>query len=446
MRIAVVGQGYVGVTGAVALAQAGHLVTGIEQDRQRLEALALGRAPVVEPGLQDQLSLALASGRLAFAGALAPAHAERPFDAVLITVGSPPAPDGTADLRQVTAAVDEAAALTPPTCVVLKSTVPPGTSDRLLAARPDLRDRFASNPEFLNQGSAMEDWTAPSRLVVGVWSRRVLPLLRSLYDGVICPWVVTTPASAEMAKYASNTFLAAKISFANEIARLCSAPGFDVDDVMQAVGYDPRIGHAFLQPGLGFGDSCLPKDTLALARWAAGFGVRTPLLDAVIEVNATQPGIVLEILRRELGQDLHRSVIAVLGARYEPWSDDMRAAPSLTLVPALVRETARVRIWDPAVGPDGLAALFPGTEPVTDLRAAVREAHAAVILTEWPEVVESDWTDLGARLARPRVVVDGKNCLRPWQLARLPLRYRGIGNRPAAGVPDPAGSAGISGG
>ncbi|MGK5630063.1 UDP-glucose dehydrogenase family protein [Streptomyces sp. URMC 123] len=439
MRIAVVGQGYVGVTGAVALAQQGHRVIGIEQDAARLRSLTAGRAPVFEPGLQEELSRALGTGNLRFAPDVVAAHAEAPFDLVMITVGTPAGPAGEADLRQVAAVLRDVVTLRPDPCVVLKSTVPPGTSDGLLDAHPELRDRYAYNPEFLNQGSALEDWTAPSRVVVGVRSRRPLPLLRRLYEGVTCPWVVTTPGSAEMTKYASNAFLAMKISFANEIARLCSGPELDIDHVMRGVGCDPRIGHAFLQPGLGFGDSCLPKDTAALARWAADRALPTPLLDAAIAVNAAQPRLVPELLHQELGSALRDAVIAVLGVRYEPWSDDLRAAPSRAVVPRLLAEAGLVRVWDPATPPELITRLFPGAVPVPDLPGAVRGAHAAVILTEWPETVEADWPVLATELAAPRVVVDGKNCLTPARLAGLPVVYRCIGGRPLAPPTGPKG-------
>lgn len=429
MRVAVVGQGYVGVTGAVALARQGHHVTGVEKDPARLRSLAGGRAPVCEPGLQQELGLALETGRLRFAPDLTRTHVAEPFEVVLVTVGTPPAEDGAADLSQVKAALGEVAELLPAPYVVLKSTVPPGTSERLTAEHPRLRDRYAYNPEFLNQGSALDDWSAPSRVVAGVWAPPVVDVLHALYGALACPWVVTTPTTAEMAKYAGNAFLATKISFANECARLCATPDLNIDQVMQAVGLDPRIGHAFLQPGLGFGDSCLPKDTAALARWAASRGLPTPLLDAVIDVNRDQAALVRDTLRRELGADLPRSEVAVLGARYEPWSDDVRAAPSRTVVPQLLAEAAGVRIWDPATDADELARLFPGARPCADLRTAVRGARAVAVLTEWPEAVEADWSLLATELAAPAVVVDGKNCLLPERLAGLPLTYRSAGNR-----------------
>ncbi|MEV8309721.1 UDP-glucose/GDP-mannose dehydrogenase family protein [Streptomyces flavidovirens] len=434
MRVAVVGQGYVGLTGAVALALQGHSVTGVEQDPGRLRILNAGEAPVFEPGLPQQLTAALATGRLRFVGGLAECHRRTPFDIVLITVGTPPRPDGAADLSQVTSVLEQIGNLLPVPRVVLKSTVPPGTSSRLADAHPWLRERYAYNPEFLNQGSALEDWAAPARIVAGTWSRDSERALRELYAGVASPWVATTPTSAEMIKYASNAFLAMKISFSNEIARMCCGPDVDVDRVLQGVGYDPRIGHAFLQPGLGYGDSCLPKDTAALAHWAGSVGIPAPLLRATIAVNDAQAGLALQMLRTELGAALRDATIAVLGVRYEPWSDDLRAAPSRTVVPAILGEAARVRVWDPATGPAAVAALFPAADPAPDLFGAVSGAHAVVLLTEWPQAIEADWPLLVSRLAEPRLLIDGKNCLPPERMAGLPVRYRSIGTR----VPVPA--------
>jgi UDPglucose 6-dehydrogenase len=356
-------------------------------------------------------------------------------------VGTPPDGHGSVDLSQVRTALDSVVRLRPPPClVVVKSTIPPGTSNRLAASHPGLRERYVHNPEFLSQGSALQDWACPARVVVGVWSHGLLPALRDLYAGTSCDWVVTTPTGAEIIKYASNAFLATKISFANEIARLCCLPDANVDHVMRGVGADPRIGHALLQPGLGFGDHCLPKDTAALAHWAATLGVPTPLLDATIAVNQAQPHLVVRTLQRELDGHLTDAVVAVLGLRYQPWSDDLRAAPSRVVIPALVDQAAEVRVWDPATAEDDIAVMFPGARPAVQLGTAVEGAHAAVILTEWPDIVEADWRALSLRLAEPRLIMDGKNCLPPQQVRGLPARYRAVGSRPptAGAAPEPA--------
>lgn len=446
MRVAVIGQGYVGLTGAVALAHQGHHVTGIEQDPDRLRVLEAGRAPVFEPGLPEQLTAAQATGRLCFARSVTESHRRTPFDIVLVTVGTPPAPDGSADLTQVTPVLNEVLQLLPAPCVVLKSTVPPGTSAMLAETYPRLRERFAYNPEFLNQGSALEDWAVPARIVAGTWHEAGLRALRELYAGVAAPWVETTPSGAEMIKYASNAFLATKISFANEVAGMCCGPDIDIDHVMLGVGFDPRIGHAFLQPGLGYGDSCLPKDTHALAHWASTEGLATPLLRATIAVNDAQFGLAIQMLRAELGggpaDGLADAEIAVLGVRYEPRSDDLRAAPSRTVIPALLGQGARVRVWDPGTDTDAITGLFPGARAAEGLTEAVEGAHAVVVLTEWPQAIEADWQALAALLDEPRLIIDGKNCLSPEQMGELAVRYRSIGTRlPASadgGRPGPA--------
>ncbi|GHK03932.1 UDP-glucose 6-dehydrogenase [Streptomyces sp. Y2F8-2] len=438
MHVAVMGQGYVGVTGAVELTLQGHHVTGVEQNPARLRGLRGGHVPFSEPGLQQALSAALATGRLSFTGGLGPPHRHRPFDVALIAVGTPPDGHGWVDLSQVRTALDAVLRLRPaPRVVAVKSTIPPGTSNTLAAAHPGLRERYVHNPEFLSQGSALRDWACPARIVVGLWSHDLLPALRDLYAGPACEWVVTSPTGAEIIKYAANAFLATKISFGNEIARLCSLPDVNVDHVMRGIGADPRIGHALLQPGLGFGDHCLPKDTAALARWAATLGVPTPLLDATIAVNRDQPQLVVRTLQSALDGQLPDAVVAVLGLRYQPWSDDLRAAPSRNIVPALLDQAAEVRVWDPATGKDDIAALFPGTRPADCLSTAVQGAHAAVILTEWPDIVEADWRILSGLLTEPRLIVDGKNCLPPRQLLSLPARYHSIGSRPPTTEPTP---------
>ncbi|MGW7431587.1 UDP-glucose dehydrogenase family protein [Streptomyces sp. NPDC054861] len=446
MRTAVVGQGYVGVTGAVALAQQGHRVVGVEQDWERLASLRAGEPPVFEPGLVEQMTAVLRTGRLDFVEELPDAIVADPLDAVLICVGTPPAADGSANLSQVLAAIDEAAELAGDPLVVLKSSVPPGTSDMLLAEYPELRQRFVCNPEFLNQGSALDDWHAPARIVAGGLDPTALERLRDLYAAVSCPWVTTTPAGAEMIKYASNAFLATKISFANELARLCTGPDLNIDHVIQGVGLDPRIGHALLQPGTGYGDSCLPTDTTALARWAAERGIATPILDATVRTNEQQPGAILRLLKESVGAELDGREIAVLGVRYEPWNDDLRAAPSRTLLPLLQGLGATVRLWDPGLTPEELLHLSPRAVPHTDLPAAVTGAQAVLVLTEWPQVVEADWADLATRMSGPRVVIDAKNCLPPLVMHRAPVVYRGIGNRRPVNAPADASAHVAAGG
>ncbi|GAA3895133.1 UDP-glucose/GDP-mannose dehydrogenase family protein [Streptomyces gulbargensis] len=429
MRVAVIGQGYVGLTGAVALARHGHRVVGVEQDGERLSRLRAGEPAVYEPGLAEHLASVLRTGRLDFVGCLEEATAADPVDAVLLSVGTPPAPDGTANLSHVRQAVRQAALLEGSPLVVLKSTVPPGTSDALLAEHPHLRERYVYNPEFLNQGRALDDWQAPARTVVGTHAPAALARCRELYAWVSCPWVTTTPASAEMIKYASNAFLAAKISFANEVAGLCADGDLDIDDVILGVGLDPRIGPALLTPGTGFGDSCLPKDTVALAHWARERNIDTPLLDATIETNVRRPGLLVRTLLESAGGRLNGLHVAVLGLRYEPWSDDLRAAPSRAVIPLLHEHDAVVRVWDPAMTAEDLRRAAPRAVAHPSLASAVSGAHAVLVLTAWPELTGADWEELVPRMAEPRIVLDAKNCLPAPVLHRTPALYRSVGNR-----------------
>lgn len=430
MRIAVVGQGYVGLTASVCLVDAGHCVIGVEKDERKLVLLRSGRSPIFEPGLEDLLHVGLHSGRLEFSASLR--SVDGPVDAVVIAVGSPQLPSGGADLREVTAAVQEVASLAHvPDLIMVKSTVPPGTSERLLAeANGDgwLTERYAYSPEFLSQGSALAGWQHPSRVVVGVKDRRVVQLVQDLYRGIEAPWLVTTPTNAEMIKYASNAFLATKIAFVNEIANLCEDVGATIDDVVAGMGLDPRIGTAYFRAGIGYGGSCFPKDTRALSHLSSVRGKSMPLLEAVISTNNAQRLRVVAMLKEHLGEVPGRKV-AILGLSFKPHTDDTREAPSLTVVPEIQALGHKVTVWDPVVPQVVAAALFPGVEHTRSLAYALREASAAVILTEWPHVIEADWFALAPAMEHPRVIIDGRNCLDPAIVKAAGLAYRGIGRR-----------------
>lgn len=428
MRVAVIGQGYVGLTAGACLSEAGHHVVGVEADPGRLGLLRAGRAPIYEPGLQELLTDGISAGRLTFVE-----HIEQAgeVEAVVVAVGSPPLPSGSIDSSQImnaTAAIGDLPRM--PELIVVKSTATPGTSDRIIAQAGDqgIADRYVYNPEFLNQGTALENWRSPDRIVVGTHNRELIPLLEELYRGTSAPWIVTTPKTAEMIKYTANTFLATKLSFINEVANLCYEVGADVDELTSGVALDPRIGGEFLRPGIGYGDSCLPKDTLALSRWAKLTGRQTPLLDAVIAVNDAQPLQVVSMLQQVMGSNSLRGLeVAVLGLLYEPWSDDLRAAPSLKLVPELAALGTRVRVWDPGLDQGILDRLFPGVEQGASLAETVSGAGAVVVLTEWPQIITADWADLCRTMVEPHLVIDGKNCLEPNTVLNACMHYRGIG-------------------
>lgn len=425
------GQGYVGITAATGLAVDGHQVIGVEQDGCRLAVLAAGRVPVYEPGLEELFSRAVDECGLVFRGSLL--DVEGRLDAVVIAVGSPPGPGGAADLRQVENALAQVASLSPvPELIVTKTSIPPGTSAAWLARpglAPLMRDRYVHNPEFLNQGTAIQDWREPDRVVAGLWNRELVPAVRELFAGCMSPWVVTSPTGAEMIKYMSNAYLATRISFANEMARACEAVGAQVDDVIEGMSHDTRIGRLFWRPGIGYGDSCLPKDVDALLRCADAHGFAMPLVEATRRVNQEQRG---ELVRRvcEAVSGVRRPRVAVLGLAYEPHSDDLRAAPSRDVIPELLSAGLEVRVWDPLIGRSAAQAQGVVDDQVhwqESFVAAVRGAHVTVVLTEYPELVNADWTALVPLLEQPRAVVDAKNCLVPEKIAVAGGRYRGFG-------------------
>jgi UDPglucose 6-dehydrogenase len=429
MRVSVIGQGYVGLTAAACLAEQGHSVTGVERDPERLSSLQRGILPFFEPGLPELVSGMTTQGRLRFVRACA--EGPEP-DAVVLAVGSPQLPSGGADLRQVSAAMAEILSLREsPAMLMVKSTVPPGTSSRLLTTDTrvvgrSLRERYVYSPEFLSQGSALDGWRNPARIVVGAETPGLLPLVEDLYRGIEAPWVVTTPTNAEMIKYASNAFLATRISFINEIANLCDEIGASVDDVVGGIALDPRLGGDFLRPGVGYGGSCFPKDTKALAHLSNLKGRSMPLLESVIAVNNAQRVRVTQLIEEELG-NRPGATVAVLGLSFKPDTDDIREAPSVPIVSDLVANEYLVRMWDPAVSLSASESAYPGAVRFRDLGDAVEGASAIVVLTEWPEVVTADWSALAMRMREPRLLVDGRNCLDPNDLTPAGFRYRGFG-------------------
>lgn len=435
--------GYVGLTTSVALAWIGHTVRGIEAEPGRLSALRAGCAPFFEPGLTE--AMAAVRPRLTFGADLGAALAGA--GTVLLTVGTPAAEGGTVDLRQLWAAGEAIAAArpVPDLLVVNKATAPPGTLEALGARLPGLR--LACNPEFLQQGRALRDALYPERIVVGTDAPSAAAQLQALYGplltGAFSPppglpahapghgasYVVTAPRAAELAKYAANAFLAAKISFANEIANLCELLGADAEGVLGIVGGDPRIGPAFLQPGIGWGGGCLPKDTGALAQLAAQSGYEFHLLRAAIAVNRTQWRRVVDRLATGLGGLAGRR-IAVLGLAFKPGTDDLRGAPSLVVIPHLISLGAEVTAHDRLAAVPA-AALLPAAALVTDrLSVALEGADALLVLTDWPEYRALGPDQL--RGMRGNLIVDGRNALDP---TRLPgWRYVGVGRPAAPGV------------
>ncbi len=409
MKIAVIGTGYVGLVSGVCFSDFGHEVTCVDLDAAKVARLDRGEVPIYEPGLDTVMARNVAAGRLRFTTDLRAAVAG--VDAVFIAVGTPTRRgDGHADLTYVMAAAQEVAqALTGYAVVVTKSTVPVGTNRKMAevirAARPDADFDVASNPEFLREGAAVDDFMRPDRVVVGVETDRARQVMGDIYRPLFLrdfPIVYTDLESAEMIKYAANAFLATKISFINEIAALCERVGADVKAVSRGMGLDGRIGNKFLHAGPGYGGSCFPKDTRALARTGQEHGVPMQITETVIRVNEDIKHRMVDKVFDLCEGQVNGKVILLLGVTFKPNTDDMREAPSLTIVPALVGAGARVRVIAPQGAKEGVN-LLPGVEWMTDPYTAAAGAEAIVILTEWNEFRALDLRRMAAAMATPRM-------------------------------------------
>lgn len=409
MKIAMIGTGYVGLVSGVCFSDFGHSVTCVDKDAGKITRLKAGEVPIYEPGLDAVMARNVEAGRLTFTTDLA--AAVDGADAVFIAVGTPTRRgDGHADLTYVMAAAEDIArALTGYAVVVTKSTVPVGTNRKIEATirvtNPQAAFDVASNPEFLREGAAIEDFMKPDRVVVGVESVRAQEVMGDIYRPLFLrdfPIVYTDLESAEMIKYAANAFLATKISFINEIAALCERVGADVKAVARGMGYDGRIGNKFLHAGPGYGGSCFPKDTSALARIGQEHGVPQRITETVITVNDMTKRRMIDKIMDLCGGTVNGKTIAVLGVTFKPETDDMRDAPSLTIVPALVGNGANVRVVDPHGRKEG-EALLPGVTWETDPYAAAAGAECLLILTEWNEFRALDLKRLAAAMTTPRL-------------------------------------------
>lgn len=429
LEVTVVGTGYVGLVTGVCLADSGHDITCVDVDTAKVERLSDGRSTIFEPGLEELLARNLAAGRLKFRTPDS-GWAALIKDVVFVAVGTPMAPNGAADLSQVRSAVESlVTAADRPFTLVMKSTVPPGTGAALQArylADTPVRVGYVSNPEFLREGRAVEDWYHTDRIVLGSADPADLAPMRELYADIDSPIVETDVNSAETIKYASNAFLSTKISFINEMANLCDAVGARVDDVSRGVGLDSRIGPDFLKAGIGYGGSCFPKDTRALDFIATLNGYQFTLLKAVIEVNNRQRLLPVIHLAHALG-DLHDHAIAVLGLAFKPDTDDVRESPAMDIVPLLIEEGASVRIYDPVAAQVPLA----GAARATTVWDALDGASAVIIATEWDEFAALDWHRARSMMADPGIVFDGRNCLDPPAVEQAGLTYMAVG-RPGA--------------
>ncbi len=424
-RLTVVGAGYVGLVTVACMARLGHELVAMDVDPEKIQILQEGGVPIYEPGLKELLI----EHRDHIRYTTDPAACSQ-AEFIFLCVDTPATYSGDADLSRIWQAVDNLPPDQGTHILVTKSTVPVGTGAAVQAEldrRGHHHVKYASNPEFLREGSAIHDFMNADRIVVGAAEGDVADKVAGLYAGIDCPVVKTDVASAEMIKYASNAFLATKISFINEIANVCEATGADVRVVAHGMGLDPRIGPHFLQAGIGYGGSCFPKDVSALKQIAGNSGYHFQLLNAVIEVNELQKRRVIGKLKRHLGDELRGRRIALLGLAFKPNTDDIRQASSIVLASRLLAEGAEVVGYDP-IAMDNTQSLLPQVTYAPSTLDALSGSDACVLVTEWDEFLHLDWAQVRTTMARP-VVIDGRNALDGPALSELGFIYEGVGTR-----------------
>ena len=437
MRLAVVGTGYVGLVAGTCFADSGNAVTCLDIDPTKIRALREGKIPIYEPGLSELVVRNAQQGRLHFSTDL-PA-AVKTADLIYLAVGTPQAEDGAADLTAVFSAASRMAPhLREGAIVVIKSTVPVGTNVAVAQRLNEMTGRdcdVASNPEFLKEGAAVNDFMFPDRVVVGVRRDQVAQVLRELYAPFLRtdkPFLVMSPESAELTKYVANALLATKISFINEMANICENMRADINDVRRGIGHDRRIGFQFLFPGVGYGGSCFPKDVRALSRMAEAHNIPPQILTAVDEVNQRQKLVLLDKIERHFGDRLSGSTLAVWGLAFKPRTDDIREAPALALIEALLKRGATLQVHDP-VAMDSVRAVYGDRlNYAARLMDALEGAAALVIMTEWGEFQHPDFAEMRSRMAWP-VVFDGRNLYEPQQMVAAGFTYHSIGRPSVTG-------------
>lgn len=434
MKIGIIGAGHVGLPTAAALAHLGHDVTAADADREKIQVLAGGSVPFYEPGLEDLVREEREAGRLRFTED--PARALPGVRVAFLCVGTPPTASGDANLSAIERSAELVARhATGPVVVVEKSTVPAGTAERvadtMVRHRPDGEFAVVSNPEFLREGSAVEDSLRPQRILVGSDSAEALATMREVYAPLVeagARWIETDLRTAELAKHASNAFLALKVSFANALARICEAAEADVEAVTEVMGADPRIGRAHLHAGLGYGGYCFPKDLQAFERLAARLGYDFPILREVVRINEEA----IEATFRKVEDavwNLEGKRVALLGLAFKPGTDDVRFAPALILAERLLGAGAQPVGYDPQAGTTAKAEV-PGLDVAPDPYGALEGAHCAVVCTEWEELRELDLDRVRSAMAVP-VIVDGRNVFEPAAMRRAGFTYVSTGRPPA---------------
>ncbi|MDT7785946.1 MAG: UDPglucose 6-dehydrogenase [Pseudonocardiales bacterium] len=430
-RVVVIGAGYVGLTSAACLASLGHHVVCVDIDQEKVDRLRKAQVPIFEPGLPELVAEGLAAGRLKFV--VDAQSAVQEAEIVFLCVPTPMGEGGAADLAAVETALEGMRELLPPGCVVVnKSTVPVGTAARTrsLLSRDDVP--VVSNPEFLREGSAVKDFLHPDRIVVGSDEQNAAERVAALYARLGAPVVLMDAASAELVKYAANCFLAMKLSYVNAMADLCERLGADITNVTEGMGFDQRIGQSFLQPGPGWGGSCLPKDTYALLSIAESVDHDFSLLRATIDTNERQRRLVIQKITEAVGGDLKGKKLGLLGLVFKAGTDDLRDSPALKIARLLRAEEAQLDAFDPRV-PTAIEGVTDDVNVVDDVQQAAKNADALVVLTEWPQFRSLDWAVL-AEVMSGRVVVDTRNLLDTDVLSRAGLTSHGVGRQLASGL------------
>ena len=434
MNIAMVGTGYVGLVSGTCFAESGNEVVCVDIDQSRIARLSRGEVPIYEPGLEELVRRNIKEGRLSFTTELVPAVQRSMVS--FIAVGTPMSPTGAADLTGVLAAVEGIAkAAAGYHIIAVKSTVPVGTNDRIreLAGRvAKHRIDACSVPEFLKEGSAIEDFMRPDRVVIGSTSEQATAILREIHAAFVRtdnPILVMDPRSAELTKYASNAMLAMRISFINQMANLCEAVGAEINDVRRGMGTDRRIGSQFLFPGVGYGGSCFPKDVQALVQSAAANNLDFTLLKATDEVNRGQKGLLVERVKQHFGNDLAGRTFAIWGLAFKPRTDDMREAPSLVVIEELLKAGANVQVHDPEALENARRAFSNRISYHRTNYEALTAADALLILTDWNEFRHPNFQRIRTELKAP-IIFDGRNLYEPSLMKALEFRYYSIGRRP----------------
>jgi UDPglucose 6-dehydrogenase len=433
MQISVIGTGYVGLVTGACFAEFGNYVTCVDKDQRKIEMLSAGEMPIFEPGLETLVVKNMKEGRLRFTTDVVDAVDKALV--IFLAVGTPSSTDGSADLSQIEEVARQIAmALNGYKVVVTKSTVPVGAATQIKTIieenkRGPHRFSVAANPEFLREGAAISDFLRPDRVVIGCTDEEAIAILKDLFRPLYlidAPFVITSPKSAEMIKYAANAFLAAKVSFINEIANLCELLGADVADVAKGMGLDRRIGPEFLHPGPGFGGSCFPKDVRALSALARGAGYDMQIIKAVLGVNELQKAGTVDRIKR-LIPDLAGKTVAVLGLSFKPNTDDMREAPSLAMIAGLQAEGAKIKAYDPAAM-GAAQSILTDVEYCDDEYAAAESSHALVVMTEWNQFRSLDLQRLKQVMREPNLI-DLRNIYEPEKVKAAGFRFVSVGRR-----------------